>query len=297
MLGSVARTLALPTSLLSLLLAAASAGPAGGTAGPPGADPVAAAIAPSAAAGAPATALPPVPVARDHAAGSAVGFAFDTVGYRWPLDGQVTVVRGFDPPTLRWLPGHRGVDLAAALDSLVRAAGSGVVRFAGPVVDRGVISIDHPGGLRTTYEPVLPTVVAGDRVAAGDPIGVLAPGHRGCPADACLHWGLRQGELYLDPLALLGLGRARLLPVSPRVPADGRRRLRLQDPGYATRRLRRLVSDEDLDPLHQVVGEPAPVPRLGQRLAATGRVGGAGRDRVPAGPGVPLIPPASPRPR
>jgi hypothetical protein len=29
---------------------------------------------------------------------------------------------------------------------------------------------------------------------------------------ACLHWGLRSGALYLDPLILLGLGPVRLLP-------------------------------------------------------------------------------------
>jgi hypothetical protein len=28
-----------------------------------------------------------------------------------------------------------------------------------------------------------------------------------------LHWGLRQGNRYLDPLALLGLGRVRLWPL------------------------------------------------------------------------------------
>ena len=57
----------------------------------------------------------------------------------------------------------------------------------------------------------------------GDPLGVLDPGHRGCPVAACLHWGLRRpsttgaaGALeYLDPLLLLGLGRVRLLPTDP----------------------------------------------------------------------------------
>ena len=57
----------------------------------------------------------------------------------------------------------------------------------------------------------------------GDPLGLLDPGHRGCPVAACLHWGLRRpsttgavGALeYLDPLLLLGLGRVRLLPTDP----------------------------------------------------------------------------------
>jgi murein DD-endopeptidase MepM/ murein hydrolase activator NlpD len=133
-------------------------------------------------------------------------------GYRWPVDGQPPVTRPFDPPARRWLPGHRGVDLAGSPGTVVRAAGPGVVFFAGPVAGRGVVSIDHPDRFRTTYQPVVPTVVAGQRVAVGDPIGVLGAGHPGCPAAACLHWGVRRGETYLDPLALLGLGQVRLLP-------------------------------------------------------------------------------------
>lgn len=133
-------------------------------------------------------------------------------GYRWPLAGEPGVTRWFEPPVRRWLPGHRGVDLAGEPEAVVRAAGSGTVFFAGPVAGRGVVSVAHPGGLRTTYEPVTATVTAGEPVSAGDPIGVLAPGHPGCPIAACLHWGLRRGDVYLDPLSLLGLGRVRLLP-------------------------------------------------------------------------------------
>jgi len=80
------------------------------------------------------------------------------------------------------------------------------------VAGRAVVSIAHPGGLRTTYEPLTPLVKAGDEVAAGTPIGTLDTGHPGCAAAACLHWGLRRGDTYLDPLALLGQGPVRLLP-------------------------------------------------------------------------------------
>jgi len=112
--------------------------------------------------------------------------------FRWPLDGQPPVTRRFEPPPRPWLPGHRGVDLAARPGATVYAAGPGMVRFAGPVAGRGVVSIDHADGLRTTYEPVSPTVVAGQQVRAGDPIGSLDAGHPGCPVAACLHWGLRR---------------------------------------------------------------------------------------------------------
>ena len=84
------------------------------------------------------------------------------------------------------------------------------------VAGRPVVSVDHPGGLRTTYEPVDPSVGAGQRVARGSPLGTLVGGHAGCPGAACLHWGLRRGENYLDPLALLRPPRIRLLPWADR---------------------------------------------------------------------------------
>ena len=125
----------------------------------------------------------------------------------------LTVTRPFDVLPSRYSAGHRGVDLAAAPGSPVLAAGGGVVAFAGMVAGRPVVGVDHPGGLRTTYEPVDPSVGAGQAVARGSPLGTLLPGHAGCPASACLHWGLRRGEDHLDPLALLAPPRVRLLPL------------------------------------------------------------------------------------
>ena len=126
-----------------------------------------------------------------------------------PIDGPVT--RSFDPPALNWGTGHRGVDLAVTPGELVVAAMAGTVTFAGTVVDRGVVTILHDTRA-TTYEPVTPLVAKGDIVYAGTPIGVLAPGHSPCPADACLHWGLKEGSTYLNPLSLLRAGPVRLLP-------------------------------------------------------------------------------------
>jgi murein DD-endopeptidase MepM/ murein hydrolase activator NlpD len=135
-------------------------------------------------------------------------------GFVWPLDGPPPILRRFDPPPEPWLPGHRGVDLGAAPGSTVRAAGDGTVVFAGMVAGRGVVSIEHPGGLRTTYQPVQVGTATGRAIAAGTPVGTLGTGHPGCPAAACLHWGLRRGTEYLDPLVVLALGRARLLPLT-----------------------------------------------------------------------------------
>jgi murein DD-endopeptidase MepM/ murein hydrolase activator NlpD len=94
----------------------------------------------------------------------------------------------------------------------VLAAGDGTVAFAGMVAGRPVVSIDHAGGLRTTYEPVDASVGAGQPVVRGSPIGTLTVGHAGCPVAACLHWGARLGEAYLDPMSLLGAPQIRLLP-------------------------------------------------------------------------------------
>jgi hypothetical protein len=145
-------------------------------------------------------------------------------GWRWPLPGRPRVVRAFDPPLSRYGPGHRGVDLAAPPGTPVLAAGAGVVAFAGILAGRGVLSILHAGGLRTTYEPVQATLAVGARVAAGAVVGRLVAGHPGCPVAACLHWGLRRGKDYLDPLDLLRRGPIRLLPLAdPVTQAPARR--------------------------------------------------------------------------
>ncbi len=96
----------------------------------------------------------------------------------------------------------------------MRAAAEGVVVFAGPVAGRPVVSLEHDGGLRTTYEPVRPSVSAGERVHRGQAIGTVTAGHPGCPARACLHWGLRRDGHYLDPLRFVGgaTGMLRLKP-------------------------------------------------------------------------------------
>lgn len=139
--------------------------------------------------------------------------------WQWPLAGQPIVVRGFDPPTTPYGAGHRGVDLAGRPGVPVLAAGAGTVGYAGLLAGRGVVTVLHAGGLRTTYEPLVVAVRPGDRVAAGARLGRLAAGHAGCREPACLHWGLLRGETYLDPLSLLGIGRVRLLPLAGSPPS------------------------------------------------------------------------------
>ena len=91
------------------------------------------------------------------------------------------------------------MDLAALPGDQIRSPAGGRVSFAGWVVDRSVLTIVHSGGLRSSFEPVESELAVGETVAAGDVIGTLADSSHCAPA-GCLHWGVRRGEDYVDPL-------------------------------------------------------------------------------------------------
>jgi murein DD-endopeptidase MepM/ murein hydrolase activator NlpD len=135
----------------------------------------------------------------------------------WPLRPRPDVMRVFDAPSQRWNRGHRGVDLAGAPGQTVYAAAAGTVVFAGELAGRPLVSIAHPGGLRTSYEPVRAAVRTGQLVDAGSAIGTLTDGHAGCGAAACLHWGAMWGPAsradYVDPLGLVVTTPIRLKPL------------------------------------------------------------------------------------
>ena len=113
----------------------------------------------------------------------------------------------------------------AALDALtafaraarVKGAARGFAELAG----RPVVSLAHPGGLRTSYEPVRAAVRVGQPVTARTVIGSLEAGHAGCRASgaggACLHWGAMWGPAsgahYVDPLGLVKSTPIRLKPL------------------------------------------------------------------------------------
>ncbi len=133
----------------------------------------------------------------------------------WPVPDP-TVLRGWEPPPTPYARGHRGVDLSAPAGTPVRALTAGRVFFAGRVAGRGVVSIEHTNSgtppLRTTYEPITPEVKKGEEVKPGQVVGTVSEPTPHCPT-ACLHWGLRRGDTYLNPLTLLHRGPSRLLPV------------------------------------------------------------------------------------
>jgi murein DD-endopeptidase MepM/ murein hydrolase activator NlpD len=144
--------------------------------------------------------------------------------WAWPTASSV-VVRGFEAPATVYAAGHRGIDVAAEAGEEVRAVDDGVVAFAGTVVDRGVVAIDHDG-VRSSVEPVDPVVAVGDVVRRGQVIGRVDTG--GAHPAGVLHLGARirvgDGWAYVSPLLYLGgADRAVLLPLRAWDAAPARR--------------------------------------------------------------------------
>lgn len=119
----------------------------------------------------------------------------------WPTGVRV-VERPWQAPDGDYGAGHRGIDVPAALGTPARAVDDGVVTFAGSVAGRGVVTIDHGDGLRSTLDSLAPSVATGDRVTQDAVVGTVAVGH--CPASApCLHLGARLDDRYVDPTRYL----------------------------------------------------------------------------------------------
>jgi murein DD-endopeptidase MepM/ murein hydrolase activator NlpD len=117
-----------------------------------------------------------------------------------PVDGPV--VRGYEPPATRFGPGHLGVDFGVPPGTPVRAAGDGVVVFAGRVGAGLHVVVLHAGDVRTTDSFLASmTVVRGEHVARGAIVGTsggTGPQH----AADVLHFGVRVGDEYVDPMLL-----------------------------------------------------------------------------------------------
>ena len=134
--------------------------------------------------------------------------AMATGEWVWPAPGMVS--RAYQQPAHAYASGHRGLDILVDTNS-IRSPDAGTVIFAGTVVDRPLLTIDHGGGLVSTIEPVTTSLTPGAAVRQGEPIGELAAGGHARPGE--LHLGARQDGQYVNPLLLLGdIPRAVLLP-------------------------------------------------------------------------------------
>ena len=124
-----------------------------------------------------------------------------------PVDAPIS-----DPyrtPPCRWCAGNRGIEYATVPGTPVRAVAAGTVTFAGTVVDRRYVVVEHADGRRATYGLLSSIGVAvGDRVAVRSIVGTAGP---------TTHFGLRDGDAYVDPTPEIG----RLAYTVRLVPLDG----------------------------------------------------------------------------
>ena len=125
-----------------------------------------------------------------------------------PVDGPI--VRGYEPPARPYGPQHLGIDYGVPPGTPVRAAGDGVVAFAGLVGRSRSVGIEHPGARRTTYAYLRRTVVRpGMSVRRGDVVGFSGgegPGHR----PDVVHFGYRKNGQPQDPAQLFEPQRPRI---------------------------------------------------------------------------------------
>ena len=121
--------------------------------------------------------------------------------FRWPLPGRI--ISGFGPK-----PGGRftdGVNLKASAGEAVRAAGDGVVAYAGDAIPGfgNLLLVKHAGGWVSAYahnEALL--VTRGARVKAGE--AIARAGQSGAVAEPQLHFELRRGRTPVDPARVIG---------------------------------------------------------------------------------------------
>ena len=110
------------------------------------------------------------------------------------------VLHAYRPAAHDWLPAHRGVDFATHRGQAVRAVRAGTVVVSRMIAGRPVVVL-RSRGIRFTFEPVSGTVAVDTRVARGQVIGHVATG--GHCGDACLHWGAKTADGYVNPLRFL----------------------------------------------------------------------------------------------
>lgn len=180
------------------------------------------------------------------------GFAFATAhpagaveAWTRPVPGRV--VRGFTTPRTRYGRAHSGVDFAAPPGSDVRAAGAGVVVFAGVVAGTRHVVVRHAGGWRTSYSFLASIRVhRAETLRRGAVLGTTGgTGEEHGPG--VLHLGLRIGETYVDPMQLFSpVDLAARVHLAPVVDGDAR--------GAPT-----FVADEVQALMTGVVARPAPV--------------------------------------
>ena len=146
-------------------------------------------------------------VASIPAAPAASSRGDERLVFRPPVDGPVA--DPFRPPSDPYGPGNRGIEYDTEPGDVVRAAATGTVIFSGAVAGSLHVTVDHGGGVVSTYSHLVRiSVRVGAPVSQGQVIAIA--GDR-------LHFGVRVDGSYVDPAGLIGVRRTRvrLVPTGP----------------------------------------------------------------------------------
>ena len=125
--------------------------------------------------------------------------------FRPPVDAPVT--DPFRPPQDPYGPGNRGIEYDTEPGDVVRAAAAGAVMFSGAVAGSLYVTVDHGGGVVSTYSFLQRiSIRSGAEVAQGQVIAIA--GER-------LHFGAKVNGSYADPASFVGVRRirVRLVPI------------------------------------------------------------------------------------
>lgn len=118
-----------------------------------------------------------------------------------PVDAPVS--DPFRMPDNPYGAGNRGVEYVTDAGDTVLASASGRVSFAGPVARELYVTLDHGGGLLSSYSYLQRINVAqGDTVTQGDIIGLAS--------ERYLHFSVRLNGEYVDPESYLGVRQLRV---------------------------------------------------------------------------------------
>lgn len=121
-----------------------------------------------------------------------------------PVQGKVT--SGFGPrnaPMAGASSNHKGMDIAASMGTPIRAARSGVVKFAGQQRGYGnTVIVDHGNGQETLYAHASKLLArVGQQIGAGDIVGAV--GSTGNSTGPHLHFEVRYGGQAINPQGFL----------------------------------------------------------------------------------------------
>jgi murein DD-endopeptidase MepM/ murein hydrolase activator NlpD len=125
--------------------------------------------------------------------------------FRWPVKGRIISTFGEKPTGMR----NEGINIAVPEGTSVRAAGSGIVAYAGNELKGygNLILVRHDGGWVTAYAHNKELLVnRGDSVERGDVIATA--GQTGSVTSPQVHFEVRKGATAVDPMKHLGTDQA-----------------------------------------------------------------------------------------